>query len=128
MPPTASALRFARRVFFWSGIYGIAVLLPQYVQDQKVGRLITTPLAYPEQFYGFIGTALAWQFVFLLIARDVLRFRVFMLPRIAEKLLFSVPVFVLYAMNRVPVFTVAAAAIDFLLGLLFIAAWLRTRP
>ncbi len=119
---------FARRVFFWGGIYGIAVLLPQYVQDQKVGRLITAPLAYPEQFYGFIGTALAWQFVFLLIARDVARFRTFMLPAIAEKLLFSVPVFVLYAMNRVPDLTVAAAALDFLLGLLFIAAWFRTRP
>jgi hypothetical protein len=119
---------FARRVFFWGGIYGIAVLVPQYVQGQKVGRLITEPLAYPEQFYGFIGTALAWQFVFLLIARDVVRFRVFMLPAIAEKLLFSVPVFVLFAMNRVPAFTVAAAALDFLLGLLFCVAWLRTRP
>mgnify|MGYP003643451269 CR=1 FL=1 len=119
---------FARRVFFWGGIYGIAVLLPQYVQDQKVGRLITAPLDYPEQFYGFIGTALAWQFVFLLIARDVLRFRMFMLPAIAEKLLFSVPVFVLYGMERVPGLTVVAAGLDFLLGLLFIAAWLRTRP
>ena len=118
---------FARRIFFWGGIYGIAVLLPQYVQDQKIGRLITLPLEYPEQFYGFIGTALAWQFVFLLISRDVLRYRVFMLPGIAEKLLFSVPVFVLYAMDRVPAFTLAAAALDFLLGLLFFAAWRSTR-
>lgn len=118
---------FARRVFFWGGIYGIAVLLPQYLQDRKVGRLITEPLAYPEQFYGFIGTALAWQFVFLLIARDVLRYRVFMLPAIAEKMLFSVPVFVLYALGRVPAMTVGAAALDFLLGLLFFAAWRSTR-
>lgn len=120
--------RFARRVFFWGGIYGIAVLLPQYVQAQKIGRLITTPLAYPEQFYGFVGTALAWQFVFLLIARDVTRYRIFMLPGIAEKLLFSVPVFVLYAMNRVPALTAAAAALDFLLAGLFVAAWRSTRP
>jgi hypothetical protein len=127
MTPSPAAQTFARRVFFWGGIYGIAVLLPQYVQDEKIGRLITTPLAYPEQFYGFVGTALAWQFVFLLIARDVVRFRIFMLPAIAEKLLFSVPVFVLFAMNRVPGLTAAAAGLDFLLGLLFIAAWWRTR-
>lgn len=117
---------FARRVFLWAGIYGIAVLLPQYFQDQKIGRMITVPLAYPEQFYGFVGTALAWQFAFLLIARDVVRFRLLMLAGIAEKTLFSVPVFVLFALNRVPAFTVAAAAIDFGLGVLFVLAYLRT--
>ncbi len=117
---------FARRVFLWAGIYGIAVLLPQYFQDQKIGRMITVPLAYPEQFYGFIGTALAWQFAFLLIARDVVRFRILMLAGIAEKMLFAVPVFVLFVMNRVPAFTVAAAAIDFALGVLFVLAYLRT--
>jgi len=37
-------------------------------------------------------------------------------------------VFVLFAMNRVPVFTVAAAAIDFALGVLFVLAYLRTPP
>ena len=122
----SSSLVFARRVFLWAGIYGIAVLLPQYFQDQKIGRLITVPLEYPEQFYGFIGIALAWQFVFLAIARDVVRFRIFMLAGIAEKLLFSVPVFVLFAADRVPALTVAAAAIDFVLGALFVLAYLRT--
>lgn len=77
------------------------VLAPQYAQDQKIGRLITAPLAYPEQLCGFIGAALAWQFVFLPIAHDVVRFRVFMLPGIAEKLRFSVPVLVSCAMTRV---------------------------
>jgi hypothetical protein len=119
---------FARRVFFWAGIYGLLVLLPQYFQDAKIGRLITEPLAYPEQFYGFVGCALAWQLAFLVIARDVARYRLLMLPAIVEKLAFSVPVFVLYAMNRVPGQTVAAAGIDFLLGLLFAAAYLRTAP
>ncbi len=119
---------FARRVFFWAGIYGLLVLLPQYFQEVKIGRLITAPLDYPEQFYGFVGCALAWQFAFLVIARDVERYRLLMLPAIVEKLAFSVPVFVLYGMNRVPAQTLAAAAIDFVLGLLFAAAWLRTRP
>lgn len=119
---------FARRVFFWAGIYGLLVLLPQYFQDAKIGRLITQPLDYPEQFYGFVGCALAWQLAFLVIARDVVRYRLLMLPAIVEKLAFAVPVFVLYAMNRVPGQTVAAAGIDCVLGLLFAAAYLRTAP
>ena len=119
---------FARRVFFWAGIYGLLVLLPQYFQDVKVGRLITVPLEYPEQFYGFVGCALAWQLGFLVIARDVQRYRLLMLPAVVEKLAFSLPVFVLYAMDRVPGQTLAAAGIDFVLGLLFIAAYLRSRP
>lgn len=119
---------FARRVFLWAGIYGIVALVPQYFLAEKLGRMVELPLAYPEQLYGFIGTALAWQFAFVLIARDVVRYRLFMLPGIAEKLLFSVPVFVLFAMGRVPPTTVAAAALDFALGLLFIAAYRRTRP
>jgi hypothetical protein len=119
---------FARRVFFWAGIYGLLVLSPQYFQDAKIGRLITEPLNYPEQFYGFVGCALAWQLAFLVIARDVVRYRLLMLPAIVEKLAFAVPVFVLYGMNRVPGQTVAAAAIDVLLALLFGAAYLRTAP
>lgn len=123
-----SSATFARRVFFWAGVYGLLVLLPQYFQDVKVGRLITTPLDYPEQFYGFIGCALAWQLVFLVIARDVLRYRLLMLPSVVEKLAFSLPVFVLYALGRVPGQTLAAAGIDFLLGLLFVVAYLRSKP
>lgn len=124
----AASPAFARRVFFWAGIYGLLVLLPQYFQDVKVGRLITAPLDYPEQFYGFVGCALAWQLAFLVIARDVMRYRLLMLPAVVEKLAFSLPVFVLYAMNRVPGQTLAAAGIDFVLGLLFIAAYLHSRP
>lgn len=123
-----TSLTFSRRVFFWAGIYGLLVLLPQYFQEVKIGRLITAPLDYPEQFYGFVGCALAWQLVFLVIAHDVLRYRLLMLPSVVEKLAFSLPVFVLYAMDRVPGQTLAAAGIDFMLGLLFIVAYLRSKP
>ena len=110
---------FARRVFFWSGIYGIVVLAPQYFMERTLGEAFPPAFSHPEQFYGFLGVALAWQFAFLLIARDVVRYRLFMLPAAAEKLLFACAVFVLYAHGRTAAFAAGAATVDFVLGMLF---------
>ena len=49
-------------------IHGIAVLLPQYFLEAELGRRFPPPPNHPEQFYGFLGVALAWQFAFLLIS------------------------------------------------------------
>ena len=72
--------RFAKRVFLLAGIYGLVVLLPQHVVEWG----LPAPIAQPEHFYGFIGVALSWQFVFLLIARDVQRYRPLMLMGVLE--------------------------------------------
>ena len=78
--------RFAKRVFLLAGTYGIVVLLPQYLIEW--GLDLPAPMAQPEHFYGFIGVALSWQFVFLLIARDVQRYRPLMLMGVLEKVSF----------------------------------------
>lgn len=114
---------FARRVFFWAGLYGIAVLAPLYFLEGALVERFPPAFSHPEQYYGFIGVALAWQFAFLLIARDVVRFRPFMLPAAAEKLLSSSSVFVLHASDRVSPFAVGPAAVDFVLGLLFLLSF-----
>lgn len=119
---------FARRVFLWAGIYGILVLVPLYFMEAKLARDFPPPFSHPEQFYGFLGVALAWQFAFLLIASDVPRYRMFMLPAIAEKLLSSVSALWLYAADRVAAMAAAPAVVDLFLALLFIAAFLRCRP
>jgi hypothetical protein len=117
------ATTFARRVFFWAGIYGIVVLSPQYLLENALGQQFPPPLTHPEHFYGFIGVALAWQFAFLLIARDVVRYRLFMLPAAAEKLLFALAAFVLYAQGRVAPLTVGAAVADLALATMFLIAF-----
>ena len=117
--------RFARRVFLLAGIYGIVVLLPQYFVEW--GLDLPAPIAQPEHFYGFIGVALSWQFVFLLIARDVERYRPLMLIGVLEKLSFSVAVVVLYAVDRVSAGVLAAGAIDLALGALFVLAFVSSR-
>ena len=113
--------RFARRVFLLAGIYGIVVLLPQYVVEWSLD--LPAPIAQPEHFYGFIGVALSWQFVFLLIARDVERYRPLMLMGVLEKLSFSLVVVMLYAADRVSAGVLGAGAIDLALGALFVLAF-----
>jgi hypothetical protein len=117
---------FARRVFHVAGIYGVLVLLPQYFLEDKLGEDYPPPITHPEHFYGFIGIALTWQFVFLLIARDVVRYRLLMLPAILEKLAFGLPTLVLYAQHRVAAPVVVAAGIDLILAMLFTLAFRAT--
>lgn len=52
---------FARRVFTGAAVYGLAVLLPQYFMEGRVGRDFPPPITHPEHFCGFIGVAFAWQ-------------------------------------------------------------------
>jgi O-antigen/teichoic acid export membrane protein len=118
---------FARRVFFVAGIYGLVVLLPQYFMEDMLNQKYPPAITHPENFYGFVGIAIAWQFVFLTIAGDVERFRPFMLPSILEKLIFGIATFALYAQRRVALAVVGAGSIDIVLAIFFTAALLRTR-
>lgn len=119
---------FARRVFLWAGIYGMLVLVPLYFMEEKLARDSPPAFSHPEQFYGFLGVALAWQFAFLVIASDVRRYRLFMLPAIAEKLLSSVSALLLYAADRVAAMAAVPAVIDLAIALLFAVAFVRCRP
>jgi hypothetical protein len=121
--PSAPGRKFARRVFLVAGVYGIVALLPQYFIELGLPARIERP----EHFYGFIGVALAWQFVFLLIARDVERYRPLMLIGVVEKLSFGVAVAILYAFNRVSPAVLGAGVIDLGLGALFVLAFRATR-
>lgn len=117
--------KYSARIFLIAGVYGIAVLLPQYFLEEKLGRDFPPPLNHPEHFYGFIGVALAWQFAFLLIARDVQRYRAFMIPAALEKLSFGAAALVLYAQGRLATATATAMAgiVDLLLMVGFVLAY-----
>lgn len=119
--------RFAQRVFRYAGIYGLIVLLPQYLIELGIGPSISLPIQRPEHFYGFIGLAVAWQIVFLVIASDVRRFRPLMVPAILEKLVFGIPVVLLFAKGRVGIDVLVFGSIDLLLAVLFVLAFRSTR-
>jgi hypothetical protein len=118
--------RFAKWVFLISAVYGILVLAPQYLAETSFGRQLAGAITKPEQFYGFIGVALTWQFVFLAIASDVRRFRPLMLIAVTEKLSFGLAAAALYATARVDTRVLAVGTIDLFLGALFFASFLAT--
>jgi hypothetical protein len=109
-----------------AGIYGIVVLSPMYLIELGVGPALSAPLQHPEHFYGFVGVALAWQFVFLIIASDVKKYRLLMLPSIMEKLVFGAPVLLLFAKGRVGLDVLFFGCIDLILCILFALAYRAT--
>jgi hypothetical protein len=117
--------RFARRVYLFAGIYGLVVMLPQYFMEDRIGRDTPPPITHPEHFYGFIGVVIAWQVAFLVIARDPARFRALIPVTVLEKLVFAVPVLILYAQGRVAASVLPFAAIDLVLGALFFLSYRR---
>jgi hypothetical protein len=118
-------MKFARRLFNIAGIYGLLVLVPQYFMEAKNGRDYPPPINHPEYYYGFVGVAVAWQVLFLILARDPKRYRLMIIPAILEKLGFAIAAFILYAQQRLGTTMLFAAAIDLLLGVLFIVAYVK---
>ena len=120
-------MRLARAVFVGAGIWGIAVLPPLYFLRDISGRAYPPPTDYPHFFYGFLSVALAWQIAFLVIASNPARFRLLMLPSMMEKFGHVATLIVLYLQSRIAVADAVAALPDFLLGVLFVLAFAKTR-
>jgi len=119
-------MRFAKWTFLLAGSSGILLVFPPYFLEGRFGEDKPPAINHPEFYYGFLGVALAWQFMFLLIGTDPIRYRVAMLPAIVEKATFAIAVPVLYAFDRVNASLVAFASLDALWLVLFIVAWLQT--
>ena len=119
-------MNFAKRVFLIAGVYGLINLLPQYFMEAKLGRDYPPPVTHPELFYGFIGVAVAWQVLFLIIACDPSRYRLVMLPSILEKVGFGVATVVLYLLGRIALVVFMFGIIDLVLAALFFEAFRRT--
>ena len=118
---------FARRVFGFAGLFGVAVIAPQYFLEGYIGREFPPPITHLEHFYGFVGVGLVWQLMFLLIATDPLRYRPAMLMAVLEKVSFGIPCVALYLQGRVPMFVLVAGAFDLVLAILFAVSY-RVTP
>jgi len=119
-------MRFARWLFLVAGVYGLLVLLPLFLGPARVARDYPPPITHQEFFFGFAGTALAWQIAFLVISRDPVRYRPLMLVGVVEKLIWGVAVTGLYYAGQVARDYYIVGLIDLVLGALFLVAWLRT--
>jgi hypothetical protein len=119
-------MSFARWVFRLAAIYGFIVLTPLYGLEGAISAR-QGPVTHPEYFYGFIGCALAFQLLFLIISRDPARLRPAMLAGIVEKLSFPAAVWPLFLQGRAPAPVAVMSGVDLVWGLLFLIAWRRTR-
>ncbi len=115
-------MRFARWAFAAAGIYGVVTLPPLYFTERR----LTPPVNHPEFYYGFIGAGLAFQILFLIVARDPQRLRPVMPACIVEKLTFVVALSWLYALGRVTPLVFGLGMIDLVWLAMFVAAYVRT--
>ena len=120
-------MKFAKLVFLVAGVYGLIVLVPQYFFEARTGHDYPPPITHPEYYYGFIGLAVVWQFAFLVISRDPVRYRPLMIPAILEKACFAIPAVVLLMQQRIPSLIFGFAMFDVVLGVLFLIAYVKTK-
>ena len=115
-------------VFWIAGIWGLLVITPLYFIFDLIGRQDPPPITHPGFYYGFAGTALAWQVAFCFMATDPVRYRPLILPSILEKAAYAAAVITLVAQSRMHHSDLIFGATDLLFGLLFLMAYLKTAP
>jgi len=120
-------MTFARIVFIGAGIWGIVVLTPLYWLVDITGRHYAAPTSDPQFFYGFFSVALLWQVAFLVIGWNPVRLRPLMILSVLEKFTYVLTLLVLYTQGRVLAADAQAAIPDGILGILFAAAFVKTR-
>jgi hypothetical protein len=79
-----------------------------------------------EYYYGFIGVALAFQVLFLIVARDPARLRPAMPACIVEKMTWVVALAWLWSQGRLAPPLLVFGAIDLIWAALFATAYLKT--
>ena len=104
--------------FRGAALYGTALLLLVLLSPPPpIGMLY---------YYGFAGTALAFQLVFWIIGGDPVRHRPLMPAAVIEKLAFVVPTLLLLGKGEIGAIGVAAGIVDAVLGVGFAIAWRGT--
>ncbi|MEO9500610.1 MAG: hypothetical protein ABJD75_16010 [Parasphingorhabdus sp.] len=117
-------MRFTKVIFWVAAIYGIVALLPGYFGESQY----VPAISHPEFYYGFHGLALVFQLVFIMIARDPLRYRALIPIAVLEKASFFLPSLVLWSQGRLEVGgPFIGAMIDGIFMLLFVWSWKLSR-
>ena len=119
--------RLVSRLFLVAAVYGILATVPLYFSAGKIAHDYPPAITHLEYFYGFAGVALAWQFLFLIISRDPVRYRLAILPGILEKLGWGIAVLVLFLQGQVAGTLMIFGSIDLLMAAAFAWAFWATR-
>jgi hypothetical protein len=120
-------MRFAKIVFWCAAVWGFLAVTPLYFMFDRIGQQYPPAITHPDFYYGFAGVALAWQVAFAVIATDPVRYRLMMLPSVLEKFSYVGALLVLHLQGRLIAAQLAFGAVDLLLGVLFLAAFFKTK-
>jgi hypothetical protein len=120
-------MKFAKIVFWIAAVWGFLTLTPLYFMFDMIGRQDPPPMTHPAFYYGFVGTALAWQLAFIVIARDPVRFRTMIILSVLEKVGYGGAAMILYLQHRMHASDLVFAVADLIFAALFVVAFLRTR-
>lgn len=116
---TGSAGKFARRIYIIAAIYGFLAVPALYFTD--------APDPHRLLYFAFAGIALVFQGVFLVIARDPVRYAAFLPLTVFEKISFGIPALAFWSQEQAANDMALGGAVDLLFAALFIAAWLKVR-
>ena len=119
-------MKFAKRVFLVAGVYGVIVIVPMYFAEGRIGRDQPPAITHPEFYYGFLGVALAWQVLFLVLAQDPSRYRPMIIPSVLEKVSYGIALVFLLLEHRIPLVVFGLGSVDWIFAVLFVAAYLAT--
>jgi len=120
-------MKFARYTFLVAGVYGLLALVPHYFAENSIGHDYPPAVTHAEYFYGFVGIAVVFQLVFLVIATDPVRYGVLILVSILEKLSFGIPALILHFQGRIAPPLFLGGLIDLVLCALFTVSYLMLR-
>lgn len=119
-------MKFAKYTFLTAGVLGLLVLVPQYFLFEKNGADFPPAINHPEYYFGFVGVAVAFQLVFIIISRDPIKYRPFMPASVVEKFSYGLALLVLFLQGKLAGLIFAAGVIDLTFGLLFIVSYVKT--
>jgi hypothetical protein len=104
----------------------VLIVAPLFFSEHRMGQDYPPAITHPEFYYGFAGSVLGFQIMYLLIGFDPVRFRPLMLLGAACKLCFAVAVWILYSQGRAPGLMTALASVDAVMALAYVWAWTQT--
>ncbi|MGC1870760.1 MAG: hypothetical protein WA700_07355 [Acidobacteriaceae bacterium] len=119
-------MKFAKIVFWCAGVGGIAALTPAYFLLNFLSARVPPPFTHPVFYYGFLAVVQVWHAAFCWIGTDPVRFRPMMPFAVMEKFVFVFVVIVVWLGGQAISALLLVASADFLLGVLFLAAFLET--
>src|SRR5689334_17233012 len=111
-------MKFAKVVFWAAASWAARTRTPLYFLLDAIGRKDPPPITPPGFYYGFVGTALAWQIAFFIIARNPAPYRALIIPSIFEKFSYAIAITTLVAQARTNRSDLLFAGVDALLGVL----------